>query len=507
MKKNFSFSLWTLLFLIIISACNLNTKPPLTITYSTISEEIPTATFEPALATEIAPSPTGLTIPSDTELENTKLNINQPLSHYQITVNFDYGLQSAKVTQLIDYQNGSQNPLNFILLACDPLREKDLFHLNSLSVNDQLIDAEIGNFWLKIPLHSPLLLGEKVSISLDYDLNLPAIPTPADDRKPVIFGYTQLQSNFVDWYPMVVPRDENGNWVLHDPWFYGEYLVYPLSSFNINIQISNSPATIVLAASLQANSINGSEYHFQTDMARNFVFSVSPSYLNSQEKIGDIVVTSYYFPFHKTAGEQVLRETVNAIKLYSTLFGEYPRKSLTVVEADFLDGMEFDGFYFLSRGFYNLYDGTSKGYLTTIAVHETSHQWWYTSVANDQALEPWLDEALCTFSESLFYENVYPDLINWWWSYRVDFYQPDGYINSPIYDYQGFVPYRNAVYLQGAKFFQNLRETMGDIAFFDFIKEYANTFRNEISTTDRFWELAQEYSSSDLTSLRNQYFK
>ena len=87
-----------------------------------------------------------------------------------------------------------------------------------------------------------------------------------------------------------------------------------------------------------------------------------------------------------------------------------------MVEADFLDGMEYDGLYFLSKGFYNLYSGGPADYLTAIAAHETSHQWWYSAIGNDQALEPWLDEALATYSERLFYENLHPEGLVWWWT-------------------------------------------------------------------------------------------
>ena len=45
-----------------------------------------------------------------------------------------------------------------------------------------------------------------------------------------------------------------------------------------------------------------------------------------------------------------------------------------------------------SRDFYSLYDGTPANYLTFVAVHETSHQWWFEQVGNDQAQQPWLDE-------------------------------------------------------------------------------------------------------------------
>jgi aminopeptidase N len=176
------------------------------------------------------------------------------------------------------------------------------------------------------------------------------------------------------------------------------------------------------------------------------------------------------------------------------------------VEADFLDGMEFDGLYFLSRGFYNLYDGSPKGYLTMIAVHETAHQWWYTLVANDQAMEPWLDESLCTYSELLFFENTYPDLIDWWWNYRVNFYNPQGWINQPVYEYHGFVPYRDAVYLRGALFVQALRNQVGDETFFSFLSTYEQKFENKISSQKEFWQLLNEISGKDLSDVRMDFF-
>jgi len=203
----------------------------------------------------------------------------------------------------------------------------------------------------------------------------------------------------------------------------------------------------------------------------------------------------------------VLNEVIRAIDLYSELFGTYPRSNLSIVEADFLDGMEYDGLFFLSKGFYNLFDGTPKGYLTTIAVHETAHQWWYTLIANDQALEPWLDEALCTYSEFLFYESAYPELIDWWWQYRVDFYKPEGKIDLPIYDYHGFMPYRDSTYLQGAKFFHNLRSRMGDEQFFQFLKEYVVENKNKISTGKDFWESITKISPIDFNDLKMEYFK
>ena len=147
-----------------------------------------------------------------------------------------------------------------------------------------------------------------------------------------------------------------------------------------------------------------------------------------------------------------------------------------------------------------------KGYLTAIAAHETAHQWWYNQVGNDQALEPWLDEALCTYSERLFYENVYADLLSWWWAFRVDYYEPSGAIDGSIYDYDGFRSYRDSVYLHGAQFLEELRTIMGDAPFFAFLRDYATNYSGQQVTAQDFISLLQKHTTEDVSRLRSRYF-
>jgi aminopeptidase N len=287
-----------------------------------------------------------------------------------------------------------------------------------------------------------------------------------------------------------------------------------VADFDVHLTLVESVSDLLVAASAPAEQ-DGLEYRYHLGPARTFAFSVSTEYLLQTTIVGDVTVNSYSFPYDQKAGEQVLHDTAAALELYNRILMPYQHSSLTVVEADFLDGMEYDGLYFLSRGFYNLYDGTPQGYLTFIAAHETAHQWWYGLVGNDQALEPWLDEAMCTYMEHVFYENVYTDyqtstgesIVDWWWYYRVNFYDPSGKVNSAIYDFNLFRPYRDAVYLNGAKFFQDLRTLVGDEAFFAFLKDYANREANHIASADDFFVILRNYTTKDMSGLLATYFK
>ncbi len=430
------------------------------------------------------------------------------LPAYELNVRYDYAKQTAQIQETITYTNPTPFSLSEMILAVDPLRYPGTFVLESIAINQAAYPhADIGPSWIKLPLTEALQPGDSLSIEIIYSLNLPSITNPQPDQKPSIFGYTILQTNFVDWYPFIPPLADDGEWLLHDGWFFGEYLVYDLADFSVQISVENAPENGMIAASAVPATTAQNSYRYEHAGARNFVWSFSPSFIVKTETVNGIEISSYFFSFHQNAGEQALTETAKAVALYEELFGPYLHQSLAVVEADFLDGMEYDGLYFLSKGFYNLYDGSPQGYLTTIAVHETAHQWWYTKVANDQAMQPWLDEALCTYSEYIFYENLYPELTDWWWDYRVNYYQPSGKIDLPIYDYPGFIPYRDATYLQGANFLHQLRSTLGDETFFAFLKTYANMYAGQISSTASFWQLVERVTRNDTAALKESYFQ
>lgn len=494
----------------------------------------PTATLP---ASDSSPSPTSLppTHPlpraQQTVLPTPTLTAEPPgtnLPHYTLQAELDYSRHFLQVAQTISLFNPSPTPLAEVVLVVEPNRYPATFVLKSLVIADQDFKDQVE--WvqvnqLRVPLSKPWQPQEKLELRLQYELNLPS-PQPSPTTRPVPFGWTDLQTNLVDWYPFVPPYREGSGWLAHPPGYFGEHLVLPAADYEVTLRIREAvnvrstastdssgeavPGQLTLAASAPATEKDGA-FHFSLSRARSFAWSVSHLYTVTMRQVGEITIYGYAFPAHRAAGEAALNSTAQALDLYQRLFGALPRSTLSVVEADFLDGMEYDGLVFLSKGFYNLYQGTPTEYLVAIAAHETAHQWWYALVGNDQALEPWLDEALCTYSEKLYYENFAPDALPWWWTYRIDFYQPSGWINGSIYDYTAFPnayeAYRNAVYLNGAKFFEELRQALGDEAFFAFLRQYAETHRHQIASTQGFFEQLQAASTQDLTPIVQKYFR
>ena len=227
----------------------------------------------------------------------------------------------------------------------------------------------------------------------------------------------------------------------------------------------------------------------------------------SNSQVGDVTVHSYYFPNHADGGEVVLETATQAIALFTELYGTYPFSDYRVAETEFAGGMEFSGLTFLGSVFYDEYDGTTRTPLIPLTAHEVAHQWFYGLVGNDQLTEPWLDEAPAEYSAFLYYERYLPDDTDWWWFYAVDQWAPTGKIDNLVYVFRDNREYVDAVYRRGAQFMNDLRETMGDPAFFGFLKEYQRRYAYQLAQSRDFFRLVQEFTTADLVPLQEEYFR
>jgi aminopeptidase N len=491
-----------------------------------ISCSPPSPTAAVFTATPLPPptetSPTGASLPAGpTETPTAVPTLPPALSRplYVIDLQLNYTAKAANVNQTITYPNWTGETLTNLVLAVEPNLWSGGFSLKSIALNNQPITnytIESMSQHLEVQLPQPVQPSQTVTITLSYGLVLPQMQAYSnpEEVRPQIYGYSDRQANFVDWYPFVVPYIPGQGWLLHNPWYYGEHLVYDLADFDVTVTFTDGANPKVAASGAETQSTTEAtppggvtSHRFVLEAGRTFALSMSDHFKVAQQTVGDVTVFSYYFGLYDAPGEAMLQTTVEAMQTYSEYFGPYRHKTLTAVQGDFNDGMEFSGLYFISRDYFNLYDRTPKNYLVIIAAHETAHQWWFDAVANDQALEPWLDEALATYSERIYYEAVYPDLVDWWWGYRYFEFQEAGYVDTQIYDGGGQRPYWDKVYLTGARFFEALRERLGDEIFLAFLKDYYNQSVGKRVTGADFFRVFRENTAADITDLIVTYFK
>ena len=475
----------------LLSACNrapASSTPP-----AETATSMPTSSPTPTAAPTETPSPTP-----------TPLPLNGQQTQYFIEATIDYYNRFITASSRAVYTNKSDVPLDELVFVVYPTIFQNAIYIKTLRWGD---GSSINNFrWeshrMIIPLDVPLMPGEQIEIRHDFELYMP-------DREGT-FGQTGRQLNLAYWFPYIPPVDDEGNWLVNEislinSQIVGEHLVFESADFEVALQFTDRRENMKIAAPALPVEVAGL-IRYDLDLARTFTFSISDIFTIAEREVKGIKILSYTFPTEAAAGEAAADIAVDAVSLYSQHFGDLPRDLISVVEADFLHGMEFDGLILLSRGFYMFYNGTPETNLTIITPHEISHQWFFSLVGNDQALEPWLDESLATYSEAIFYEEYYPELVPWWWENRVDGHQPSGFVDNNIYLEQGYEAYRDSVYLNGAHFIQDLRDTIGDDAFFNFFKDYIQLKRYSIATSADFWSILGQHTDANLVSLAEEYF-
>lgn len=460
----------------------------------------PTATITPSPSQTASPTPKSTPTPTATPLP-----MNGQQTAYEIDVTVNYYNRFIAASSKTTYTNKTTQPLNELVFIVYPTIFGNAIYVRSVAFGD---GTAITNYrWeshrMIIPLDAPLPPGNSIEIRHDFELYMP--------NREGVFGQTGRQMNLSYWFPFIPPFHETEGWLAYEialvnSMIVGEHLVFEAADFDVTLQFTDRRENMTIAAGALPQESDG-QIRYEMSLARTFTLSISDIYTVAEREFNGVMVRSYTFPEESAAGEAAADLAVDALKLYSDLFGPYHRDLLSVVEADFLHGMEFDGLILLSRGFYMFYNGTPKTNLTIITPHETSHQWFFSLVGNNQALEPWLDESLATYSEALFYETYYPDLVDWWWENRVESHFPAGYVNNTIYLEKGYEAYRNSVYLNGAHFLQDLRDTIGDEAFFNFLRAYIQKYRYDIATAEGFRSLLSQHTDADLTDLFSQYFQ
>ena len=507
------------IFLLILSACGIAPlAPPLSpislMTPNPNASATPTP-FQPVGGT-IAPLesptitatvPTFTAIPAtDTPLPTlafTATNLPAPTSppssartQYALYALLDYYGHQLAVDETIAYTNQTGVSLNELVMAVEP-NHRGGFSMENILLNGSTLNYDLTGHRLTVTLPQPLGPGAQLSLAMRFRIDIPA------KVKELPYGYDVDQVNLTDWFPFIVPYT-NG-WILHDDSYLGEHLVYDAADFDVNVKTTD--AGVVFATS-GVSEPNSEWTRYRLYGARTFALSASDQFREADAtSSGGAAIRSYYYPGYETQGLAILNAAVRAVGLWETQFAPFPYASLSIVQADLNDGQEYDGLVFLATKFYNEYNGSARSNLVTIGVHEVAHQWWFGLVGNDQATEPWLDEALAVYSEAIFYKNIYPNSYDWWWNFRVNYFGPNGYVDTSIYDHASFRSYVNAVYLNGANFLEALNYRMGDDAFFAFLRDYCSRYGRGRATAYDFFAVARQNTTADISDLIAAYFR
>jgi hypothetical protein len=389
------------------------------------------------------------------------------------------------------------------------------FTLNGVSSSLQVTETTLEEARLTVKLGKALRPGCTGIFSMSFS----AQAVQVAEARRAIFSITAEQFNIGDWLPEVAPYMD-GAWITPQSWFIGEYVVSRMADYRVRVRLTGVPESLpqTVIAPGEMTQISADTWEFDAPALRTFTLCISPNMTrHSVLTNGGITIDLYTFtrpPVQYTpdgtpvaAADHALIVAARAVDLYTELFGELPYRRLVIVEGDFPDGMEYSGMVYVGTKWFVNFEGLPDSWLTLITAHEIAHQWWYSLVNTDQANAPYMDEALALYSELLYVERYHPDLRLWWWGFRINMYQPEGYVDSNVYEYFNVRLYINAVYLRGAELFQGVRDAIGDPAFFRWLKDYATHGRNKIVTPADLWGKLSPDEYERTATVRSVYLR
>ena len=418
----------------------------------------PSSARDPAADMEPAAAVTSGIVPGS--VNRTSLNLT---ATYDVGLRLNFGTRSFRADTRITIVNDSGGPIDRLELNTIAARLGGI-RLTAVSVDGIAVKATIDDQTIIVPLGGILRAGASTTVRVAYAATLRSTLTGSN----WLFTRTNGILEAHRWIPWVSRRTP-----FNRP-NHGDPFVTPTSP-RVRVAIT-SDRTLVFATPGSRVSVNGLRQTFEAINVRDFAFTAAPDYKVLSATVGDNIIRVYYrgsFPAVAT-----LAAAKRAITRMEALVGPYPYRTYRLAQTAGGFGMESPGLTWIPIG-------VARSNLPYLVAHETGHQWFYSLIGNDQARQPFADEAATDF------------LARYVLGLRRASRCSAARLDLTIYRYTRAC-YYEIVYIQGGNFLDDLRRRMGSAAFWKGIRGYVAANRDGFGSTKELLDTLDAETSLDL---------
>ncbi|HET6616948.1 MAG TPA: M1 family metallopeptidase, partial [Gemmatimonadota bacterium] len=230
--------------------------------------------------------------------------------------------------------------------------------------------------------------------------------------------------------------------------------------------------------------------------------------------VDGIEVSHWTFSEDSAAGAVAFARSSEILAFYDSLFGPYPYEKLVHVQsATKFGGMENPGAIFYDQeqiGTALAEDEAGREDLASLVAHETVHQWFGDAVTEADWNHLWLSEGFAEYFDAVFFEfhggmqgRGPAELARQMRNRAANVLELDPAGRRAIYspgagpgEYETLLSAEN--YEKGAWVLHMLRRLIGDAAFFDGVRDYYATLRDDTAWTADFERVMEEASGRSL---------
>jgi hypothetical protein len=398
----------------------------------------------PQVAVGSRPGPTVVAVPPGLLPGSVGATSIDLRAEYDATVHLNYGTRAFTVDSTMTVTNTSSAAVDRLELNTIAARLGGL-KITAATSAGKPVNPTVSDQTIRFPLGGILGVGQTVQARIAYSASLRATTTGSDWLFTRANGIVDAH-RWLPWISAPLPFDRPNH---------GDPFVTPVSP-RVRVTVVSDRA-LVFATTGEQTTANGLTKSFEATNVRDFAFTAAPDYASSSAVVGGVTLRVFGRPgFPRSA---VLAATTTAFSKEAALLGPYPYATYDVAQTAGGYGMESPGLTLIPTG-------VATSNLPYLIAHETGHQWFYGIVGNDQANEPFADEAMTDF------------IARYALGLRRASRCSTARLDLSIYRYSSAC-YYEVIYIQGGNLVDDTRKAMGSTAFWAGIRDYlaANRFR------------------------------
>jgi hypothetical protein len=226
---------------------------------------------------------------------------------------------------------------------------------------------------------------------------------------------------------------------------------------------------------------------------------------------GAVRVLGYFTADQRDAGRRQLDLSAPALAWFGETVGAYRFDTFTVAAmgAPTLRtdnyAQEYPGVYLIPSPWLRI-PVTPGEWTWYIPVHEVGHQWFYSTVGNNQITDPWLDEALTTYITAEYTRMKYPDLYATAWRSMTGAAERSRPVSAGVFSgFANEAQYTAVVYDSGTLMLDRVRRAMGDAGFYEAIRYYYREYATWRAGPLALVRILQAHTRADLTPIFADY--
>ncbi len=371
---------------------------------------------------------------------------------YDVSASFSWSTRSVVVATTAQVSNPTGSSVGQLAFNLAPLRIGKA-HLGAVKVNGQPAQAGVEDQTILVTLPSPLAPGASKTVDIAYTARLSS-RSGGDRWQFARLSGVMTAYRWIPWLSRTVKFDRPS---VGEPW------VTPTSKL-VRVAITTD-RPLIFATSGRRVAVNGLTQTFIATNVRDFNFSASPYYQAKSRTVLGTRITVYY---RSQPATEILDWAERAFRDYSAKVGPYPYPQFTIGEVGPWAAIESPSLVWIPS---NL-PARLRSWSVT---HEIAHQWFYSVVGNDQASEPFADEALSDFMS----RNLISRFVN-------SKCAPDD-LDQSIYDLGSCYPW--VIYVQGNQYLRAYRDQVGNTRFWRGVANYYAVYRHRIGGTRQLLDM------------------